>query len=218
MSRPQNFESNALRMRTCLTYFVSRGSLNGAIDFVEIEPDGATAAQPHALRRAVEISRRDAPLLPFAAIHRQLDGVAGGEMEGLVLVQQRLNGVVAGRQPRQRFDRIAEHAVVERALVTGLQAFDVDAEYLRRRRARGGDLKPGLALVVPGDEHQQPAVQRLAARVRAEPDGDRGGRLRRRRGLRGEDRYAGQQQGTEETCLHATHPHLQAGSIAGVRC
>ena len=103
------------------------------------------AVPPHFLRRAIEVARRAAPLLALAAIHRQLDGVAGGQAERLVLVQQRLHRVLAGRQLAQRLERVAEHAGVERPLVARLQPLDVDAEDLRRRQARGAHLEPRLA-------------------------------------------------------------------------
>ena len=69
--------SSLLCILTCLMYFVSFGGSIGGITlsrvilivsaFVRIDRD--------LLRRAVEISRRAAPLLAFAAIHRQLHGV-----------------------------------------------------------------------------------------------------------------------------------------------
>ena len=97
-------------------------------------------------RRAVEIARRAVPLLPLAAIHRQLDDVAVGAAERLVAVEQRLHAVArraarrAGgapdsRGPRRRWSRLAR-----------LPAVDVDAEDLLRLRA-GLDLEARLAPV-----------------------------------------------------------------------
>ena len=48
-------------------------------------------------RRRVQVARRLAPLLSFAAVHRQLHDVAVGAVEGLVAVEERLNAVGARR-------------------------------------------------------------------------------------------------------------------------
>jgi len=65
--------------------------------------------QLHPARRAVEVARLAAPLLPFPPVRRQLDGVAVGAVEGLVAVEQRLDPVAALRQAREVPNRIPEH-------------------------------------------------------------------------------------------------------------
>ena len=141
-------------------------------DLVELETDhGATAAVPsHFLRRAVEVAGRAAPLLALAAVHRQLDGVAGRQAERLVLVQQRLHRVLARRKLAQRLERVAEHGRVERPFVARLQPVDVDAEHLRRRQARGAHLEARFAGAVFRQQQQQPPVERLLRDAGAEAD------------------------------------------------
>ena len=170
-------------------------------DRVELDPDwtAAPAVPANLPRRAVEVARRELPLLALAAVHRQLDHVAGGEAERLVLVQQRLHRVLARRQVGQRFERVAEHAGVERALVSRLETFHVDAEDLSRREAGGGHLKPRLARVVLGNHQQQPSVDRVLRERLRQPDDHRSrhllrrgqrrldGRCRRRQDQRGKD-------------------------------
>src|SRR5207253_10562856 len=60
---------------------------------IERDPhDGiARRVDSQALRRAGEIAWRDRPLLSFAAVRRQLDGVAVASPEGLVHVEESLH-------------------------------------------------------------------------------------------------------------------------------
>src|SRR5690606_31013987 len=71
---------------------------------VELDSDdvGAVRVDFDSLRRAVEIARFAVPLLTLTPVGRQLDGVTGREIEGLVSVQYRLRPVFPGRQLSRR--------------------------------------------------------------------------------------------------------------------
>ena len=84
------------------------------------------------------------PLLALAAIHRQLDDVTVGAMKRLVLVQQRLHAVRAGRHVREALDAGSRaRRRRSRRSSPGCQPVDVDAEDLLRLRAVV-DLEPRL--------------------------------------------------------------------------
>jgi hypothetical protein len=105
-------------------------------------------------------------LLPFAAVHGQLHGVAVAAMERLVFVQQRLHRVGARGQVAQRLQRIAGHAGLEGGGGAGRPAVHVDAEGLL---ALGAvlDLESRLLAVVLGDEEQQPSVEGPGGQARS---------------------------------------------------
>ena len=79
--------------------------------------------------RAVEVAGRLVPLLPLAAVHRQLDDVPVGAVEGLVPVQQGLDAVVPGGTA-EALERVSEGRLVDHGLLTRGQAVNVDAEDL----------------------------------------------------------------------------------------
>src|SRR5688572_12575836 len=70
--------------------------------------------------RAVEISRRAAPLLAFATIHGELHHVPVFTFESFVNVQERLHPILARLQLRNRFEGITERAGVNRRGLAGL--------------------------------------------------------------------------------------------------
>ena len=179
-------------------------------DLVELETDraAAPAVPPHLLRRAIDVAGRAVPLLALAAIHRQLDGVARGQTERLVLVQQRLHRVLARRKRRQRLERIAEHRGVERPLVAGLQPVDVDAEDLRRRQARGAHLEARFAAPVLRQQQQKPSVERLLRAARSEADDDAGRLLSRRPDAWSLRSHARHQKRTDERDAQTIHVGL----------
>ncbi len=124
-------------MRSCLTHFVVGGSGNRRDHLVERDrdrlcPGGIDVDLP---RRRVEVARREVPVLPFAAVHRQLDDVAVGAAERLVPVEERLDGVRALRNAREALDRIAEDGRVEDRIPPGGRPLHVDAEDLLRLEA-----------------------------------------------------------------------------------
>ena len=158
------------------------GGLDGRDLVVErqVERLVAPRVDPHLARLAVQVARRQRPLLTLAAVHRQLDDVAVGAVEGLVAVEQRLHPVLAGGDVGQARQRIAVGAGVDRRLRPRRQRVDVDAEDLLGAGAVA-DLEARLGAAVGGDQQQQAAVERLRAALGGEADGEaermRGGAL-----------------------------------------
>src|SRR5687768_6934473 len=75
--------------------------------------------------RADEVSGGKVPLLPFAAIGRQLHRVAVTSSERLVAMHQRLHDVIARSKVRQRAGRVTESGAVDDRRYAGLPAVDV---------------------------------------------------------------------------------------------
>ena len=114
----------------------------------------------HLLRRAVEITRSEIPVLPLAAVGRQLDGLAVAAVERLVDIQHRLRSIVTGRHIIDRSDRITSGVPVNRHRLTWFQAIDGHAEdHLRARRIV--DLHPWLIARIVREQEQHSTVQRL---------------------------------------------------------
>ena len=115
-----------------------------------------------------QVAGRAVPLLPLAAVHRQLDDVAVGAVEGLVSVQQCLDAVAAGLHAGQALRRVAEDARVEERRLAGLPADDVDAEHLLALGLVGvADLEARLGRGIGREQQQQAAVERpLGERLR----------------------------------------------------
>ena len=89
-------------------YFVSCWRLDRRNDFGELDGDRrGAAADGDLLRLGVEIAGRDVPVLALAHVGMQLDGLAIAAMEGLVLVQHGLHGVLAGRHVFEAANGIA---------------------------------------------------------------------------------------------------------------
>ena len=194
-------------------------------DRVQLEANriALRAVPPYFLRRAVDVAGRAVPLLALTAIHRQLDGVARGQAERLVLVQQRLHGVLARRQIAERCERVARDARVEAPLVPGLQSLDVDAEGLRRRQARRAQLEARLARAVLRQQQQEPSVERFLRRVRAEADDEPARGLRRgpnrRSGRSGErDRKREKQERSKTSHDHLLDVVRESGADGNFRC
>ena len=138
---------------------------------VEADPNrlGALRVEGDFPGRRVEVAGRLVPLLPFAAVHRQLHGVAVRALEGLVLVQERLDRVGAGGYVRERFAREPEHTPIECGVGPGCPAVDVDAERLLRPRPVD-DLCPRFGAVVARDHQDQASVHRRLRQLRGEGD------------------------------------------------
>src|SRR5690606_36647084 len=96
---------------------------------VELDSDdvGAVRVDFDSLRRAVEIARFAVPLLTLTPVGRQLDGVTGREIEGLVSVQYRLRPVFPGRQLSRRVEREAV-GIRQDDGAARRPAFDIHAE------------------------------------------------------------------------------------------
>ena len=127
------------------------------------------------------------PMLAFALIHVELDGVAVGATESFVAVQDDLHVVFAGLDVVEIADGVTEGGVIDGDGLAGLKLVDVDAE---DHLGTGGqrDLHPRLFAGVVGEKEKDAAVERLGAAFFGEGDGDfrrvggRRGRGVRRRG------------------------------------
>jgi hypothetical protein len=138
---------------------------------------------PHALGGAEEIAGGDIPHLAFAAVHGKLDGMAVRAVEGFILMEKRLDEVIAGRDLGDRIDREAEDFGVENRFFSGFQALDVNPEDRRSVIVAGADLESGLARVAIRDDQEHSSVERAGPelfRIRnADPEpGARAGRRR----------------------------------------
>jgi hypothetical protein len=122
---------------------------------------------------AVEISGRDVPVLAFALVHVELDGVAVGAMEGFVTVEDDLHVVFAGLDVVEVADGVAEGGVVDCGGLAGLKIVDVDAEdHLGARGER--DLHARLFGGIVGEDEEQATVEGLGAAFFGEGDGELG--------------------------------------------
>ena len=96
------------------TYFVSACGGDGRNLLIENDVDGRAAVTERDLHRfAVKVAGRKVPVLAFAAIGSQLNGLTVGAMEGFINVEQRLHVVVAGRHVTQAANGISERFVVD---------------------------------------------------------------------------------------------------------
>ena len=119
---------------------------------------------------AVEIGGRDVPVLAFALIHVELDGVAVGAMEGFVAIEDDLHVVFAGLYIVEEADGVAEGGVVDGGGLAGLHGIDIEAEdHLRARGER--DLHARLFAGVVGEDEEEAAVEGLGAAFFGEGDG-----------------------------------------------
>ena len=133
--------------------------------------DVRAGVEPDRLRRAVEVARLPVPLLPLALVRRQLDRVARREVEGLVAVQEGLDGVLARFEVGQALGGVAEDVRAKDGAVAQRHRLDVQAEKLDRLQA-GADLEPRLRRVALGDEEEQTSVEGLGGPAAVEGDGD----------------------------------------------
>ena len=111
-------------------------------------------------------------MLSFAAIRRQLHGLAVRPVKGLINVQHRLNRVVAGRHVLQARPRIALRVVADRKRLTGLPRVHCYTENHLRLKAVV-DLHARLFARIVREQKQQPAVQGLGGARDWKADCDR---------------------------------------------
>lgn len=124
------------------------------------------------LRRAVDVTGGARPLLALAAVHRHLHDVAIGALERLVLVDQRLDGIGAGRDVVDAVEREADRRSVNGRRRSRPQSIDVDAEDQLARDAVV-DLKPRFTGArILGEHDQQASVDRLRAGRPGERDAE----------------------------------------------
>ncbi len=121
---------------------------------------------------AVEIAGLGIPVLAFAFVHGELDGVAVGAVEGGVFVEDGLNPIVAGGEIAETGDGVAESVVGDDGVLAGGEGVNVHAENLLGFCFDFEDLVAGLRVVGGGDDDVDAAVERGGAEVRVERDGE----------------------------------------------
>jgi len=125
-----------------------------------------------ALGDAVEIAGLGVPVLAFAFVHGELDGVAVGAVEGGVFVEDGLDPIVAGGESAEIGGGIAESVVGNDGVLARGESVDVNAEDLLGFYFEFEDLVAGLGVVGGGDDHVDAAVKRSGAELRIERDGE----------------------------------------------
>src|ERR1035438_1336429 len=113
---------------------------------------------------AVEVARFSLPVLPFAFVGRQLDGVPVCQLKRLVDIQDALDIIIPGRNVFQAVARIAQRRRVPPRRGAGREPVHIHAESLLRL-PREAELKPRLRLLLGRDYKHRVPVQRRRARL-----------------------------------------------------
>src|ERR1035438_298556 len=113
---------------------------------------------------AVEVARFSLPVLPFAFVGRQLDGVPVCQLKRLVDIQDALDIIIPGRNVFQAVARIAQRRRVPPRRGAGREPVHIHAESLLRL-PREAELKPRLRLLLGRDYKHHVPVQRRRARL-----------------------------------------------------
>ncbi len=111
-------------------------------------------------------------MLALALIHVQLDRLAVGAMEGFVLVEHGLDGVLTGRYILQAANRIAPGCRIHLRGLTRLPSIHGKAEDHLRARCIV-DLVARFVAGIGGKHQQQAAIERLCADFHGKADGKR---------------------------------------------
>ena len=85
----------------------------------DLNRSGLRRVNRYLLRSAVQVAGRTVPLLPFALIHGELNGMAVGELKRFVPMKQGLYVVLTGRDVRDTPQRIAEYRVGKHCCLAG---------------------------------------------------------------------------------------------------
>jgi hypothetical protein len=162
-------------------------------DVVEVDRDRLRLLRIDAdlARGRVEIAGRTAPLLPLAAVRRELQDPAVGETERLVAVEERLHLIGPGGDRLEALGRIPENVRGKLRRIARLPAGDLDAEDLLAVQARVAHAKSRLLGFVGREKEEQPPVERLPALVGAVANRESSSRRRDRSG-------SGESQGGDE--------------------
>src|SRR5262249_27113029 len=116
-------------------------------------------AEGDSLRLAVKVAGSQVPVLAFAAVHRQFDGVPIGAMKRLIAVEKSLHGVFARRHVAKIADGITEGVgVVDERRLAWSQGIHVDAKN-DLRLYRKTNLRARLGGGIRGQEQQNAAVE-----------------------------------------------------------
>jgi hypothetical protein len=121
---------------------------------------------------AIEIAGLGVPVLAFAFVHGELDGVAVGAMEGGVFVEDALDPVIAGGDVAKICGGIAESVVVNEGGLAGGEGVDVRTENLLRFYFDFEDLVARLGIFGGRDDDVDAAVERSGAKSGVKRDGE----------------------------------------------
>jgi hypothetical protein len=120
-------------------------------------------------RLAVQIPRRDIPVLPLTLIHVQLDDRSIRTMKGLIQIQHRLHRVLARRHILQIVNRIPNSLLIHHGRSTRCKTIDGHTKHQLRAR-RIVDLHPRLIRVIRRQQQQQSPIQRFRAPLPGKTD------------------------------------------------
>ncbi len=152
------------------------GRIDGWNDFGEMDLNdgrvGSGGIDMDFFGNAIEIARLGVPVLAFAFVHGELDGVAVGAVEGRVFVEDALDPIVAGGKIAKFGDGVAEGIIGDDGVLAGSESVDVGAEDLLGLNFHFEDLRAGLGIVFSGDDDVDAAVERSGAELRIEGDGE----------------------------------------------
>jgi hypothetical protein len=158
------------------------GRFDGRNDFGEMDLDGSRVCGGRIdvdfFRDAVQVAGLGVPVLAFAFIHGELDGVAVGAVEGGVFVEDALDPVVASGEIVKARDGIAEGVVVDEGGLAGGEGVNVGAEDLLGADFDFEDLVARLGVVGSGDDYVDATVDWSGAESGAEGNGEAGFRRR----------------------------------------
>ena len=112
------------------------GRLDGRDNFGEMDLDCSLETSAGSMWRrcglAIEIAWLAVPVLAFAFVHGELDGVAVGAIEGGVFAEDGLDPIIAGGNIAEIGGGVAEGVVVDEGGLIGGEGVNVDAENLLR--------------------------------------------------------------------------------------
>ncbi len=120
--------------------------------------------------RAVEVAGGDVPVLAFAAVHGQLEHPPIGAAEGLVAVEDGLDGVVAGGDGREGGAGEAQDARVEADRRAGAQSLGIHAEDLLALDVLADQLARLLGGVGREDQEDAAIIDGVGAEVVGDGD------------------------------------------------
>src|SRR5580704_12520311 len=160
---------------------------------------------------AVKIPGLLVPLLTLASLRRQLDGMAIGQMIGLVDVQQGLHVVITRGNATEAQRGISNRSLIDNRRFAGSEAVHVDSEKLLRI-GFVSDLKTRLLIAVGRQQDVEAPVQRLLVLLRCKRDFEakfRAGAIRRFGGL-GDSNYYEEHRNDSKNQQKPTHSFVSS--------
>ena len=134
-------------------------SIDGCDHLVQLNTDGVGRyrVKGDPFRQAVQVARGAIPVLPFPAVHGELDGMAVRTLKRFILVEQGLHVVFAGGYISKALEGVAKGGAVEGSRFTRRPAVHIDT---KNQLGIGpvANLKSGLSVIVFGEQEQEAAV------------------------------------------------------------